>query len=72
MYVNGLSNSSGDTGYRTAEDSGSAINGYHIDIFIGTKTPSQFTTAHPNLSVENGQHCGWLKYISTLLGGTLQ
>ncbi|MEO3945834.1 hypothetical protein [Gorillibacterium sp. CAU 1737] len=66
VEIAGMSNSSGDSGRRTAEDSGGAINGYHIDVFIGYKTIAQFATAHPDLPIDSGQHFARLKYISTL------
>ncbi len=72
VKIDGAVNTSGDSGYRTAEDSGGAINGYHIDVFIGFKTPSEFTSQHPNIYVESGKHFPKLWYDKTLQGGTLQ
>ncbi|WP_438435010.1 hypothetical protein [Gorillibacterium sp. sgz500922] len=61
----GLSATS-DSGVRTAEDSGGAINGYHIDIYIGFKTISQFSTAHPSLPTDTGRYFVTGTYLSTL------
>ena len=45
------------TGYRyIAEDTGGAINGYHIDIYIGLKTPAEYVAENPGLAhyITNG------------------
>ena len=48
VYIHGMV-SANDDGWRTAEDSGGAINGYHIDIFTGFQDfdSAEFRNSHP-------------------------
>jgi len=47
-----------------AEDTGGAINGYHIDLYIGLKTPSEYAAVNPGLAnyITNGVY---FTFIST-------
>jgi 3D (Asp-Asp-Asp) domain-containing protein len=69
VIIDGLSSVSGDSGYRTAEDSGSKINGYHIDLFIGFKTIAQFSSAYGSyVAKSSGYYFPQLTYSSTFKG----
>ena len=69
VIIAGLSSVSGDSGYRTAEDSGGAINGYHIDLFIGFRTISQFSNDYGSyISKSGGYYFPQVTYYSTLKG----
>lgn len=60
----------GDAGYRTAEDRGGSILGYHVDIFLGFTLPSQFNTLYPNVAQDTGKHFVKAYYQNILpLGG---
>lgn len=69
VIIEGLNNVSGDSGYRTAEDAGSAINGYHIDLFIGFRTVSQFANEYSSyIPKSSGYYFPQVTYSSTLKG----
>ena len=59
----------GDTGYRTAEDSGGAINGYHIDDYIGTKTAANFDSIYGSkIYKKNGYYFVMLSNMTVVKG----
>lgn len=69
VFIQGLNNVSGDSGYRTAEDAGSKVNGYHIDLFIGFKTIQQFNNIYGSYIPKNsGYYFPQVTYSSTLKG----
>ena len=61
---------SGDNGRRIAEDSGASIEGYHIDVYIGTQTQAQFKNSHPNLSgyITNGYYFVYMSQVQIIKG----
>lgn len=68
VIIEGLSSVSGDTGYRTAEDAGGAINGYHIDLFVGFMTVSEFYSAYSSsVPISGGYYFPQVSYYSTLV-----
>lgn len=69
VFIQGLNNVLGDSGYRTAEDAGSKVNGYHIDLFIGFKTIQQFNNIYGSYIPKNsGYYFPQVTYSSTLKG----
>lgn len=69
VLIDGLNKVTNDSGYRIAEDAGSAINGYHIDLFVGFRTVSQFYNDYGSyINQSNGYYFPQVTYISTLKG----
>lgn len=67
VYIPGMAAAAQDDGYRTAEDSGTQINGYHIDVYSGRKGIAGFSAEYKGkLSISNGYFFDSITYVSTL------
>ena len=69
VYIEGMDNASGDNGYRYAEDSGGAINGYHIDLFVGYKSTADVYSLYGSyVVIDSGYYFPKITYVLTNKG----
>jgi len=69
VYIEGMDNASGDNGYRYAEDSGGAINGYHIDLFVGYKSIADVYSLYGSyVVIDSGYYFPKITYVLTNKG----
>lgn len=67
VYIPSMATAAQDDGYRTAEDSGGSIKGYHIDVFTGLKGMATFSAEYSGkISKSNGFFFDNITYVSTL------
>lgn len=73
VKIAGITGVANDTGYRTAEDSGDAINGYHIDVFIGFNTKDDFNNIYgTKLAKKQAPDGLWHYFVELTYAGTIK